>query len=167
MRLTLILLVLASALVASCNAASFDPTKLSEAAFADLIQSSAADQSDPTTTRFLRTGKSDIKETGVVVDEERGKLTNIAKNLIKDLKINACLFRDKDIRANLKTFKEWYNANKAPEDIWKEKNLGPLLKQRYNEWDGIGKLKADPDFQMYLKYEKFYKIMKGTYRKKT
>ncbi|KAG7376661.1 hypothetical protein PHYBOEH_001365 [Phytophthora boehmeriae] len=163
MRRTLALLILVSILVAGCNAASFGSAHLTKAASADLIQSSEAVQSDP--TRFLRTGKSDVKETGVVVHEERGKLMNTVKNLKKDLKINAGLLQDWRIAFNFRSFRKWYKSGKTPEDIWKEKNLGPLLKKRYNEWDGIGKLKKNRDYQIYLKYEKFYKIMKGTYGK--
>ncbi|KAG7399715.1 hypothetical protein PHYBOEH_008049 [Phytophthora boehmeriae] len=164
MRLTIVLLILASVLAVGCNAASVGPTNLSKAASADLIQSSPADQSHPTTTQFLSVGKSDT-ETSVVVDEERGKLMNIVKNLKNDLKLNTKLLLDRRILFNFRTFRKWYKSGKTPEDIWKAKNLGPLYKEHY-QWGRIGKLKKNRHFRMYLKYEKFYKIMKGTYGKK-
>ncbi|KAG7399717.1 hypothetical protein PHYBOEH_008051 [Phytophthora boehmeriae] len=164
MRRTLALLILVSVLVAGCNAASFGPTNLSKAASVDLIPSSEAVQNDRPTARFLREGNSDT-EADIVDDEERGKFMNIVKNLKKDIKINAGLLQDWRIAFNFRSFRKWYKSGKTPEDIWKEKNLGPLLKKHY--WAGsIGKLKKNRDYQIYLKYEKFYKTMKAAYGKK-
>ncbi|KAG7390771.1 hypothetical protein PHYBOEH_006919 [Phytophthora boehmeriae] len=165
MRPRNILLALAGTLLACCDAASFAQTKLSKAATLDPIQSSNTVHNDLAENRFLRTSQTIYDETDSTGDEEERGILDVAKKL--KFNVRAKLIRDKDIQSNLKTFKDWYRSGKTPETVWNDLQLKPVAKHYYNQFGGIGKLKADTDYQLYLKYEKFYKIMKGTYGKKS
>ncbi|KAG7396356.1 hypothetical protein PHYBOEH_002439 [Phytophthora boehmeriae] len=99
-------------------------------------------------------------------NEERG-LVDLAKKLKLEvnLKIHAKALKAPAIQKDLSKFKEWYLKGKPPENVWQDLRLAPVMKQSY-KYGGIGRMKQDPNFQLYLNYEEFYKIIKRMYGKK-
>ncbi|KAG7396062.1 hypothetical protein PHYBOEH_002843 [Phytophthora boehmeriae] len=96
MRLSSVLLAVASVFFLYCDAASFDQTKSS----LNLISGKIG----PTVNRFLRTTKA-IDNEDAAKEEERDVI-DLAKKLKHD--IRSMFIKDPGIKANLKTLKGWY-----------------------------------------------------------
>lgn len=154
MRVGPILLVIAFALLAICaTATKGGNSRLLKALSPGFVQGNGGASNN---IRSLQNIEDEAN------NEERGAMKSIAQKLrsaeVKNKK--AKLTSYDDIKADFKTFKTWYKKGNTPEDVWKDLKLGPLYK-KYYKYGGIGKLKANPNYQRYLTYDRFYKIMKN------
>ncbi|KAG7377281.1 hypothetical protein PHYBOEH_000956 [Phytophthora boehmeriae] len=160
MRLDCVLLIV-SVLLVCCGAINIDHPKLPRSVTSDPIHASNSVRDNPVRIRLLRTSNiAAEEETDSDEDEERGLF-----NAAKQLALRTKFITNRGIRTNLKTFKEWYANGKTPEMLWQDSKLAPVMKRDFNNFKGMCRLKANPDFQLHLNYELFYKIMKGTYGK--